>query len=236
MPPPDHSDLAFSPEGSAVLCRETARLSRYLGAGQDVEDLMQAGRIGLLLAARRYDPRRGGFGAYARWWVLAEMSRVIHASRSPVPIPRSVRCQLRTAAALSRQEGVPLDSDKLVQALGVSVRQAEILLTLLRGGGEDEVDGGLLADPMAGDEERLLGLLEQERLVSLLRQEVARLPAREQQIIIGLYGLESLPGLTLQQVGAVVGLSHQRVQQLHHKVLLRLRQRLQGVHPCPNAG
>ncbi len=225
----DSRELALGAEGRAVLQGEAARLSRYLGCGLDEEDLLQAGRIGLLLAAERYDPRRGRFGSYARWWVLAEMAKVIHQSRSPVPIPATVRCQLRRCRALTGQ-AVP---GGLAAVLGVSERQAQVLQTLLQDGVE-EADCAQLADPNAADEDVLVEALEQARRVGVLREALAQLPERERQVLTGLYGLEGASRQTLRQVGEQVGLSHQRVQQLRRLALGRLRKRLRSdeSRPC----
>ena len=233
MPSIDFQTLAFGAEGRAVLRGEAARLSRYLGSGLDEDDLLQAGRIGLLLAAERYDPGRGRFGRYARWWVLAEMAKVIHQSRSPVPIPATVRCQLRKCAALLRLQDDALSAEQLVAELGVSVSQARRLQVLLDGEPEVEADSELLADPHAVDEARLLESMEQERLMGALRQETARLPQREQLILTGLYGLDGKPRRTLRQVGEQVGLSLQRVQQIQRKTLGQLQRRLRSACSRP---
>lgn len=228
MPASDSHVIAFGAEGRAVLHGEASRLSRYLGSGLDEDDLLQAGRIGLLLAAERYDPLRGRFGSYARWWVLAEMAKVIHQSRSPVPIPPSVRCQLRRCAALTRlQDGAP-SPGRLSAELGVSERQARMLHILLSGRSEVEADSEQIPDPHAVDEGGLLEALEQARLVVMMRKEAARLPEREQQILTGLYGLDGKPRRTLRQMGAQVGLSYQRVQQIQKQTLGLLRKRLLG--------
>ena len=233
MPAIDRQALAFGTEGRAVLHGESARLSRFLGSGLDEDDLLQAGRIGLMLAAERYDPRRGRFGTYARWWVLAEMAKVIHHSRSPVRLPPTVRCQLRRCTELVQLQDGAVSPEQLATELGVSEGKARTLHMLLSRGCEAEADSELLPDPHAIDEGAVLDAIEQERLLKTLRQETARLPQRERLILTALYGLDGEPRRTLRQVGAQVGLSLQRVQQIQKKTLGRLRQRLQSTISRP---
>ncbi len=230
MPAVDASSLVMSRAGQALVRSEARRLSRYLGSGLDEEDLLQAGQIGLLLAADRYDPQRGTFCTYARWWVLSEMAKVIHHSRSPMRLPTSVRERLRQCEALISPCGECPSADALAAKLKVSVEHARTLHDIINGTGEVLYDTELLQDPSAIDEDTVLTRLDDQRHRAVLRQHTTRLPRRDRRILTGLYGLDGKPRRTMRELGEQLGISHQRVQQLRDQALHTLRLALPQEH------
>ena len=106
---------------------------KLAGPFMDEEDLVQEGYIGLLRAAKRFDPDRGiRFSTYARWWVRAQMTRAIDHTGRPVRLPGCAVEQTRNLRkAMKRFEaaGVPYGIAELADEVGIDKERAELLLS-----------------------------------------------------------------------------------------------------------
>ena len=101
------------------------------GPFMDEEDLVQEGYIGLLRAAKRFDPDRGiRFSTYARWWVRAQMTRAIDHTGRPVRLPGCAVEQTRNLRkAMKRFEaaGIEYNVADLADEVGIDKERAELL-------------------------------------------------------------------------------------------------------------
>ncbi|MDP6931970.1 MAG: sigma-70 family RNA polymerase sigma factor, partial [Myxococcota bacterium] len=106
---------------------------KLAGPFMDEEDLVQEGYIGLLRAAKRFDPDRGiRFSTYARWWVRAQMTRAIDHTGRPVRLPGCAVEQTRNLRkAMKRFEsvGVEFSTADLANEVGIDKERAELLLS-----------------------------------------------------------------------------------------------------------
>ncbi|MEO0603368.1 MAG: sigma-70 family RNA polymerase sigma factor, partial [Myxococcota bacterium] len=121
-------ELAMS--GRRIAHGEARKLA---GPFMDEADLVQEGYIGLLRAAKRFDPDRGiRFSTYARWWVRAQMTRAIDHTGRPVRLPGCAVEQTRNLRkAIKRFEDLGADytvSD-LADEVGIDKKRAEFLLS-----------------------------------------------------------------------------------------------------------
>jgi RNA polymerase sigma factor (sigma-70 family) len=105
---------------------------KLAGPFMDEEDLVQEGYIGLLRAAKRFDPDRGiRFSTYARWWVRAQMTRAIDHTGRPVRLPGCAVEQTRNLRkAMKRFESVGIEytTADLAEEVGIDKERAELLL------------------------------------------------------------------------------------------------------------
>src|SRR5690606_4018004 len=105
---------------------------KLAGPFMDEEDLVQEGYIGLLRAAKRFDPNRGiRFSTYARWWVRAQMTRAIDHTGRPVRLPGCAVEQTRNLRkAMKRFEaaGLSYGLGELAEEVGIDKERAELLL------------------------------------------------------------------------------------------------------------
>jgi len=211
------------------------RMSAALPSHVDEADLISYGLLGLINAVERFDPkRRIKFETYA---VTRIKGAIIDELRSLDWVPRSVRARAReierTSAQLEHKlHRAPTDAE-MADALGVSQSDFQDSITQIANsslvaldemwstssGGEtfaliDTIGDGDLNDPAS-----VVG--EMETRISLA-DAISGLPERE-KIVVSLYYYE---GLTLREIGEVLGVTESRVSQLHTKAVLRLRGRL----------
>lgn len=213
-----------------VVRRLALTLQVRLPASVELDDLIQAGMVGLLDALSRYDASQGAsFTTYASQRIRGAM---IDELRSRDWVPRSVRRNAReieeTIRRLDQQLGRPAEEREVADELSLSLDEYHQRLADSNGGQllgfEDvvaegsEPDGGEGSPPspfdaFAGDEQR-------QQLVLAIE----KLPERE-KLLLGLYYQEEL---NLKEIGAVLGVSESRVCQLHSQAVSRLRAGMVG--------
>ena len=192
------------------------------------DDLIQAGMIGLLEAARNYDENQGAsFKTYAGIRVRGAMLDEI---RKNDWVPRSVHKNARELAQIVREienkTGDARDRE-IADQMGVSLPEYNKMLQSASGQrifsfDETTNDGKSMLETYADERTGPLEMLQSEGFREHLIDAIAGLPERE-RLVMALYYDEEL---NLREIGAIIGVSESRVSQIHSQAVIRLQARM----------
>ncbi len=228
----DQLILAYSPLVKYV----AGRMSNGLPAHIDEGDLVSYGLLGLIGALERFDPSRNiKFETYA---VSRIKGSIIDELRALDWVPRSVRSWARKVeAAVTRLENrlarAPAD-EEIAAELGVGVDEFQDILNQISCASIVALDEFWDVSSPGHEKVNLIDTIEDtdapdpskayrvQVVKETLAAAIERLPERE-RTVIGLYYYE---GLTLKEIGEILGVTESRVSQLHTKAVLRLRGRI----------
>jgi RNA polymerase sigma factor for flagellar operon FliA len=198
------------------------RLPRHIR----VDDLVGAGCQGLVSALARFDPARGeGFESYAEFRIRGAM---LDELRACDPLSRDQRAHANRIAvatrALHARLGRAPDADEVAKELGISLDTYWERLSAASTGVVSSLDGdedrnsvAQLPDPST---ESADDHLIRKQLKQAINRAIASLPARLQRVLELHYG----EGLTLRQIGELLGVSESRVCQLQSEAVRRIRE------------
>ncbi len=197
-----------------------------------VEDLIQAGMVGLIEAAQKYDASKGAsFQTYAgiriRGSIVDEMRRGDWAPRS---VHRNGRRVSEAIANVEARHGRDANDQEVAEELGVGMSEYHAMLndsassrlfSFEESYGDDDSDSlgpDNISMAFTPPQERF----QKESLKQSLAQAITQLPERE-RLVLALYYDEEL---NLKEIGQIIGVSESRVSQIHSQAALRLRSRL----------
>ncbi len=214
---------------ASLVKRIGCHLINRLPASVQLEDLIQAGMIGLLEASRNYDAGQGAsFETYAGIRIRGSMLDEI---RKNDWAPRSVHRKAREVAAAVRniehEFGRDARDTEIAETLGMSLKEYykilqdnsyhKILSFEDMGSGEDS-----MLDNVSNYDPSILDGLQRDDVRRIVSGAIAGLPERE-RLVMALYYDEEL---NLREIGAVMGVSESRVSQIHSQAVIRLQARM----------
>ena len=207
---------------------------KYQNQGVSLSDLINEGNLGLIRAAHKFDETKGiKFISYAVWWIrqailqaLAEQSRIVR-----VPLNRAGTLHRigKRASALLQELGREATHAEIAE--GMELTEEEVAKTM----SISQTHLSLDAPVTPGEDNRLLDYLpdtvsptpDEEMFDSALTESIhlalSQLKEREAKILKLYFGLDGSEPMTLEQIGAVLNITRERVRQIKEKALSRLR-------------
>jgi len=209
--------------------RIACHLINRLPASVQLEDLIQAGMIGLLEASRNYDEAQGAsFETYAGIRIRGSMLDEIRKNDwAPRSVHRKARMVAEAVREIEHAEGRDARDTEIAAALGMDLDEYykilqdncyhKVLSFEDMGTGEDS-----MLDNMSDNAPGILEGLQREDMQRLVAEAIASLPERE-RLVMALYYDDSL---NLREIGAVMGVSESRISQIHSQAVIRLQARM----------
>jgi RNA polymerase primary sigma factor len=205
----------------------------YTRAGVPLLDLIQEGNLGLMRAGEKFDYTMGfKLSTYATWWIrqsitraLAEQGRTI---RLPVHVAEQVRRVMRSRRLLAQRLNRDPSIEEMATESGFTPERVQELLDLVQDpvsletpvGDGESLYGDMIEDTQtdAPDDQTAVRLRSKE-----LGQALEHLNPRMRLVLTRRFGLDGQPPETLEQVGAGLGITRERVRQLEARALRQLR-------------
>jgi RNA polymerase primary sigma factor len=213
---------------------------RYMGRGMSLPDLVEEGNVGLVHAVEKFDPDMDTrFSTYGTWWIKQAVRRALMNKVKTVRIPSYLAEELNRwrnfARKFEQQNGRAPEPDELVAGMKPAAGRRKLLLRLYQNSlpGTSAVSLDLLfetvdavVDPRA-ERPDLIDFSSYER--ADLHDHIGRLGEREAAILRMRYGLgdHDVP-MTLREIAKEMGISRERVRQLEHEAVDRLRESMSG--------
>ena len=224
---------------------------QHQNSGEQLDELVSAGNIGLIEAAKRFDHTRGfKFISYAVWWIRQSILQYITENSKTIRLPsnktNSINKVNNVCAYLEQihqrtptvYEIVEVMNQKHPNDKMTEETVCEILLLsknpiahldapFSQNSGEKEV--GTLNDVLAGESFSLLKKeFDSNDLKIKIQELLEKLSPKERKVIVSLYGLEGTTEKSLTEIGEELDLTRERVRQIKEKTIRRLRQRNQS--------
>ncbi len=210
---------------------------RYSHLGVSLLDLIEEGNLGLMKAVTKYNPKRGyRFSTYGAWWIRQYITRAIANQGKTVRVPvyltellsRWRRVNERMTQQLGRKPA-PEEVAKRMRLPIEKVRQLSEMVTSTTSLDAPVGDEGtaevidLIQDPSAASpSDNIAAILQHEQIAELLQ----KMNDREREILTLRYGLRDGTMRTLGETAKHFGITRERVRQIEHVALRKLREQL----------
>ncbi|MCS7006627.1 MAG: sigma-70 family RNA polymerase sigma factor [Gaiellaceae bacterium] len=205
----------------------------YTRAEVPLLDLIQEGNLGLIRAVEKFDYRLGfKLSTYATWWIRQAISRALAEQGRVIRLPVHVADQVRKVTKTRRLLGQKLNRDPSLEEIAAELdlppERVQELLDLV-------VDPVSLDTPIGDGDSSVADLIPdassrepdaetaQRARSHELMEALAKLKPRQRRVLIERFGLDGVKPRTLEEVGANLGITRERVRQLETRALRELR-------------
>jgi len=210
----------------------------YQGLGLPLLDLINEGNIGLMKGVQRFDPRKGSkLSSYASWWIKQAIRRALSNTSKTIRLPVHVidkmtqvrKAEVRLHETLDRE---PTD-EEIADELGLSARRigqyreaarAPVSLDSPISSDDSTVIAEHVADANAANP---FDALARNSDHGLVQEVLATLDKRESRILAMRFGLDDGRPKTLEEVGARLGVTRERIRQIQEQALDKMRVKIE---------
>lgn len=212
---------------------------RYMGRGLALSDLIEEGNLGLIHAVEKFDPERGfRFSTYATWWIRQNIERALmnqtRTIRLPIHVNKELNAYIRKSREFTQKMGREPTLVEMSEVLGKPVPQLRKLLdfnervTSLDTQVGKDGESSLIDFVVPEEDADPVHDLEGADVNHSVENWIGQLDPKQKEVIVRRFGLHGHERATLEQVGAALGLTRERVRQIQMDALKRLRRILEN--------
>src|SRR5271169_5955456 len=216
----------------------------YQGLGLPLLDLINEGNIGLMKGVQRFDPGKGAkLSSYAAWWIKQAIRRALSNLSKTIRLPVHVvdkmshirKAEVRLRETLDRE---PTD-DEVADDLGLNARRIRLYREASRA--PVSLDSPISTEDSTSISEHVADAgaaapfdeIVKHNDNELVKEVLATLDARESRILAMRFGLDNGRPKTLEQVGACLGVTRERIRQIQEQALQKMRVKIEERDELP---
>ncbi|KAL0557780.1 hypothetical protein IC582_006331 [Cucumis melo] len=206
---------------------------KYRCSGLPMEDLVQAGALGVLQGVERFDPKRGfRFSTYIQYWIRKSMSRVVARNSRGIQIPWSLTKainQIQKARKVLNQGGRRYSDDDIARATGLPLAKVRVASNCLKvvGSVDQKMGDGLNMKYMEFTADMSIQSPEETVKRKLMKKDIFNilqgLESRERQVLVLRYGLMDFQPKSLEEIGKLLHVSKEWVRKIEKKAMTKLK-------------
>lgn len=204
----------------------------YVVPEMNLMDLVQEGNMGLMSAARKFNPERGvRFSTYSSWWIKQSILRAVSWKRRSIRLPlrreNSIRYLMELSAEYTKELSHTPSPEELAAFANMSIKEVSQLLdwnsSPVSLDAEINSDGDTVMDIVENDAYNPEKILFQKNMIEETRNSIARLRENEKEILVQRYALKTDKKQTFKTIGKKMGVSPETVRQTELRALKKLR-------------
>ena len=207
---------------------------KYMNKGLPLVDLINEGNMGLIMACKKFDYKKGyHFISYAVWWIRQSIAKAIAEQVGMIRLPLNRYLQLAKIKKVQKERNInddEIDAEEIADFLNTKEDYINDILKASK-------SYVSLDNPVANDKKEIrledvlldtknrepVDVIYEKNLTEVINQTLQTLTEREQLILKHRFGLDNHEELSLSEIGKMFNLTKERIRQIEKKAIRRLR-------------